>query len=71
MTLEQLQSARADLMKARASSLRSFRDSNGEEVTYASERDMARAIAAIDREIAKLTSGDAPRIIRFSTSKGL
>lgn len=65
-----LQQFRDDLQDARFSGVRSFRDSNGEEVTYRSVKEINAAIAAIDAEIAAL-QGRRLTLIRFQTSKGL
>ncbi len=70
-TLAQLQQWRSNLLEARMNGLRRIRDQNGEEVEYRSDSEMARAIAAADREIAALQSGSPPNTIRFKTSKGL
>lgn len=51
--------------------VRSFTDQNGESVTYASDREMAAALAAVDREILALNGRATPSTIRFTTSKGL
>ena len=51
-TLAELQAWRASLFEARMQGVRSFTDQNGESVTYASDREMAAALAAVDREIA-------------------
>ncbi|WP_374471052.1 phage head-tail joining protein [Phenylobacterium sp.] len=69
-TLAQLQDWRESLLAARMRGVRSLRDQNGEEVTFSSDREMAAAIAACDREIAGLTS-TAPKTIIFRTTKGL
>lgn len=71
MTLEQLQAARDDLFKARTSGVRVVRDSNGEQITYGTDREMADALTALDRQIALTTYGQPARTIQFSTSKGL
>ncbi|MBL4768061.1 MAG: hypothetical protein JKY94_10155 [Rhodobacteraceae bacterium] len=47
-----------------------FRDQNGEEVEFKSDAEMARALAALDSEIAAATQRPA-HTIRFQTSKGL
>lgn len=70
MTLEQLIAARSKLLDARLSGVREFRDSNGETVRYATDPEMARALASIDAEISRL-AGNPVREIRFKTSKGL
>lgn len=69
-TLAQLQGWRASLFEARMRGIRSVRDQNGEEVTFSSEREMAAALAACDREIAGFGVA-SPTTIIFRTSKGL
>lgn len=68
--LTKLRQHREALQDARFSGVRSVRDSNGEEVTYRSQGEIERAIAAIDSEIAALSNRRAS-LIRFQTSKGL
>ena len=70
-SLADLQKWRDALFEARMNGLRSFRDQNGEEVTYSSDREMAAALAAVDREILAMTGGRPPSTIIFRTSKGL
>ncbi|GLK67045.1 phage head-tail joining protein [Hansschlegelia plantiphila] len=69
-TAEQLRQWRDGLMQARLQGVREYRDSNGEAVTYKSDSEMARAIAAADAEIAAL-AGPRPNAFTFQTSKGL
>lgn len=69
-TLAELQKMRADLLAARASGVRRFRDQNGEEVEYRSDSQMARALAALDAEIAVQTARPATTI-HFNMSKGI
>lgn len=71
MTLEQLQAARDELFKLRTSGVRMVWDSNRERIDYATDREMADALAALDRQIALATYGQSARTIQFSTSKGL
>ncbi|MFV0333851.1 MAG: phage head-tail joining protein [Tropicimonas sp.] len=47
-----------------------MRDQNGETITYKGDREMAAALAALDREIAQATGRAAPTTLRFRTSKG-
>ncbi|MGN7868005.1 phage head-tail joining protein [Paracoccus sp. 22332] len=68
--LTKLRQHREALQDARFSGVRSVRDSNGEEITYRSQGEIERAIAAIDSEIAALGNRRAS-LIRFQTSKGL
>lgn len=70
-TLADLQKWRDTLFENRMNGVRSFRDQNGEEVTYSSDREMAAALSALDREIASLTGGRPVSTIIFRTSKGL
>jgi hypothetical protein len=70
-SLADLQRWRDDLFKARMDGVRSFRDQNGQEVSYSSDREMAAALAALDREIIALSGGRPPSTIIFRTSKGL
>ncbi|MBX9885387.1 MAG: hypothetical protein K2X68_10495 [Novosphingobium sp.] len=70
-SLAELQKWREALFAARMNGVRSVRDQNGEEVTYSSDREMAAALAAVDREIANQTGGRPPSTIIFRTNKGL
>ncbi len=69
LTAQELQAARDALLKARAGGIRRVRDHNGEEVEYRSDSEMARALAALDSELAAL-SNKPPSTIHFRTSKG-
>lgn len=62
-----LQAWRDKLVKMRAAGVRSFTDQNGESVTYASDREMAAAIASIDRELAALSGARKPHTVVFRT----
>jgi hypothetical protein len=68
--IQTLREYREKLQDARFSGVRTLRDSNGEEVTYRSQREIELAIAAIDSEINHLQRGRAA-LIRLQTSKGL
>ena len=68
-TVEELTQMRASLFSARMNGTRSFQDQNGEQVESKSDNEMAKAMAALDAEIAK-ASGAAPRVLHFTTSKG-
>ena len=70
LTVDQLSKARDALLTARAGGVRRVRDQTGEEVEYRSDAEMARALAALDSEIAK-ASGASPRALHFTTSKGI
>lgn len=65
MDLAALQQWRDKLFEARMRGVRSFRDQNGEEVSYSSDREMASAISAADREIAALSGGRNPHTVYF------
>lgn len=62
---------REQLVEALTSGVRTFRDSNGEEVTYRSVSEINAAIAALDREIASLVGGRKSSIVYLQTSKGV
>ena len=49
--IQTLREYREKLQDARFSGVRTLRDSNGEEVTYRSQREIELAIAAVDSEI--------------------
>lgn len=68
--LTQLRRYREELLDARASGLRAVQDSNGERTEFKSDGELARAIAAIDSEIAALTRRRSS-LIHLQTSKGL
>lgn len=70
LTLSELQSLHAALVRARAGGVRTVRDQNGEEVSYKSDREMSAAIADVEARIAAMQSGAAPNVIRFNSSKG-
>ena len=69
-TLAQLQEWRDRLIESRYNGLRSVRDSNGESVEYKTDSELARALAALESEIA---GAARPRqsIIYPLTSKGV
>lgn len=69
-TLAQLQAWRDGLFAARLQGVREYRDQNGESVSYKSDAEMARALAAVDAEIAAY-GRRRPNTILFRTSKGL
>jgi hypothetical protein len=70
-SLAELQAFRDALFAARMGGVREVRDQNGESVRYASDREMAAALAAADRAIADAQSGKPPSTIVFRTSKGV
>lgn len=69
-SISKLREYRDQLQDARFSGVRTFRDSNGEEITYRSQAEIERAIAAIDSEIHHLQRG-RNALIRLQSSKGL
>jgi hypothetical protein len=69
-TLVQLQDWRDRLKDARYSGVRRVRDSSGEEVEYRSDNELARALAAVESEIAG-TSRPRQSILYPLTSKGV
>lgn len=71
-TLDELRAARAALLAARASGVRSTRDATGEELHWKSDSEMAAALRALDSEIAAMVGQTPrPRFIQASYSKGL
>lgn len=69
-SLAELTALRASLVEARAMGVRRVRDSDGSEVEYKSDSEMARAVAALDAEI-RAASKPPPNTIHFRTSKGI
>lgn len=61
---------RDKLVLARLSDVREIEDQNGERIVYRSDAEMARAIAAAEREIARLQGTARPGAIKLQTSKG-
>lgn len=68
--LTKLRQYREDLQGARFSGVREFIDQTGERIRYATDAELARAIGAIDAEIAALTRRRSS-LIHLQTSKGL
>ena len=66
-----LQNMREKLQNARFQGVLTFRDQNGELVTYKSDAEMAAALKAIDAELARLSNRAPASTILFRTSKGL
>ncbi|GLK54346.1 hypothetical protein JOD31_001513 [Methylopila capsulata] len=58
------------LVEARLSGVRELQDQNGESVRYGTDSELARAIAAADREIAAMGRRTS-NAFTFKTSKGL
>ena len=69
--LADLIKSRDALKLARLNGARRVRDASGEEIEYRSEAEIARAIAAAERDIAALQGEPMPKTILFRTSKGL
>ncbi len=69
-TPSDLRAWRSALWSARMNGLREVEDQNGERVSYKSDAEMARAIAAADAEIAAI---ERPRVstVIFRTTKGV
>ena len=70
LTLTELTTARDSLFLAISGGVLSFRDQNGESVTYASMTEMRSALAMIDSQIAAASKRPASTIV-FRTSKGI
>jgi hypothetical protein len=68
--LADLISWRDALFQARLSGVREFKDQNGETVRYATDSEMARAIAAADAAIAAARRSPTSTVL-FRTSKGI
>jgi hypothetical protein len=66
-----LRKARQELQDARFQGVLTFRDQNGEQVTYKTDAEMAAALKAIDAEIARLEGRSPASTILFRTSKGI
>jgi hypothetical protein len=67
----QQMTARLDaLLEARWRGVRTL-DIDGRRITYASDAEMAAAIADLERRIADATAGARRRIVRATASKGL
>ena len=71
VTVDQLIAWRDSLVQKRLAGVRTFRDANGETVTYATDAEMAAAIVAANAAIAAAQVGQPVKAIQFSTSKGL
>lgn len=69
-TREQLQARIDALEQQQATGLRSLRDESGEQIDYASGREIAAALAAARRQLAALDARPV-HTIRFNMTKGL
>lgn len=70
VSLADLVAWRDALFEARLQGVREFRDQNGETVTYKSDAEMSRALAAADAAIAAAQYKPVNTIL-FRTSKGI
>ncbi len=70
-TAEQLAAWRDRLQEARFQGVRSVRDADGSEVSYRSDAELRNALAAVDRELARLENAAHPRVTQLQLSKGL
>ncbi|MFZ1510929.1 MAG: hypothetical protein WAT35_04795 [Tabrizicola sp.] len=62
---------RLDALRAlRAEGIKSLRDSNGEEIVYKSDRELAAAISSLEAHIERSQRGRSSQI-RLQTSKGI
>lgn len=66
MTLEDLQTRRDALILAMTNGVRSVTNELGNAITYQSIHEMERALARLDREIARLSGGGVRRVQVFS-----
>lgn len=71
LRLQSLQKSRERLQDARFQGVLTFRDQNGEQVTYKTDAEMAAALKALDAEIARLEGRAPASTIHFRTSKGI
>lgn len=68
--VSELEGLRDELLRARARGLRVLMY-EGKRTEYASDSEMAAAIAALDREIANATAPSRGGTVTFTTSKGI
>jgi hypothetical protein len=66
-----LKNTRERLQDARFQGVTTFKDQNGELVTYKTDAEMAAALKALDAEIARLEGRAPASTILFRTSKGI
>ena len=69
-SLADIQRYHGELLDCRYNGVRRTRDSSGEEIEFRSDAELARAIAAVERQITDIARR-RPTTVRFSTSKGL
>lgn len=65
----ELQTMRDALLRARAAGVRTA-EVDGKKITYANDREMATALADLERRITAL-AGARPNTINFQSTKGL
>ena len=70
MTIEQMTARRDALLEARWRGVRTV-DIDGRRITYATDAEMAAAVADLERRIADASAGARRRIVRTAASKGL
>ncbi len=70
MTLEQMTARRDALLEARWRGVRTV-DIDGRRITYATDTELAAAIADLERRIADASAGTRRRIVRTAASMGL
>ncbi len=70
MTLEEMTARRDALLAARFRGVRTV-EVEGRRITYATDAEMAAAVADLERRIAQAEAGVRRRIVRTAASKGL
>jgi hypothetical protein len=70
MTLEEMTARRDALLAARFRGVRTV-EVEGRRITYATDAEMAAALADLERRIAETRAGARRRIVRTAASKGL
>ena len=70
MTVDEMTAKRDALLDARAKAVRTV-EFEGRRVSYATDAEMASAIADLERRIDAARSGGRRRIVRTTASKGL
>ena len=70
MTLEEMTARRDALLAARWRGVRTV-EIEGRRITYATDAEMAAAIADLERRIAETQAGARRRVVRTRASKGL
>jgi hypothetical protein len=70
VTIEQMTARREALLEARWRGVRTV-EIEGRRITYATDAEMAAAVADLERRIADASAGARRRIVRTAASKGL